>query len=216
MPATYAQYLSERSPKFRNHLKRTERKVGELADVQVVECSKPADVAVAYERLMHIERASWKHAHGTAITTVRETVERSIETVRGRSRCGPSTSAVPDGRRNAVAFNLGYVASDCYSYLKTSYDERYKPLGVATYLRARLVETLIDRGTQALDFPAEPYEWERQWTEKVRWHKVLTIYRHNRRWPRPVARRSSSTSNRGGQSGEPCRPRAIGPGRHQR
>lgn len=28
-----------------------------------------------------------------------------------------------------------------------------------------------------MDFPAEPYEWERQWTDQVRWHKVISIYR---------------------------------------
>ena len=51
-----------------------------------------------------------------------------------------------------------------------------KATGVATYLRARLIEALIERGVSRLDFPAEPYEWERQWTDTARWHKALTIY----------------------------------------
>jgi hypothetical protein len=75
-----------------------------------------------------------------------------------------------------VAHNYGYVAGGTYSYLKTSCDERVKSLGVATYLRARLVEELITRGISRLDFPAEPYEWERHWTSEMRWHKTLVVF----------------------------------------
>jgi CelD/BcsL family acetyltransferase involved in cellulose biosynthesis len=178
LPSTYAQYLSLRSPKFRNHLKRTERKVRELADVEIVECSTRADVAAAYERMMHIERVSWKQAHGTAISAVARQTGFYRDLCEGAATAGRLHLQFLTVGGTAVAYNLGYVLSDCYFYLKTSYDERYKAMGVATYLRARLVETLISRGTRALDFPAEPYEWERQWTATVRWHKVLTIYRH--------------------------------------
>jgi hypothetical protein len=80
-----------------------------------------------------------------------------------------------DGR--PAAYNLGYVRDSTYSYLKTSFVEALKPLGVATYLRARLIRSLIERGLRVLDFPAAPHEWERQWTETVRWHKKLTVYR---------------------------------------
>lgn len=178
LPSTYAQYLSGRSQKFRNHLKRTERKVGELADLRVVECSRGADVAGAYEHMMHVERSSWKQAHGTAISAVARQAGFYRHLCEGAAAAGRLHLQLLTVAGTAVAYNLGYIANDCYFYLKTSYDEQYKPVGVATYLRARLVETLISRGVKALDFPAEPYEWERQWTETVRWHKVLTIYRN--------------------------------------
>jgi len=29
---------------------------------------------------------------------------------------------------------------------------------------------------QQFDFPAEPYEWERQWTDEMRWHRSLTLF----------------------------------------
>jgi len=176
LPATYSQYLSERSPKFRNHLKRTERRVHELSDVELVECSNPSDVAGAYEQLMRIERSSWKHAHGTAISAVARQEAFYRHLCEGAAAAGRLHLQLLIVAGTPVAYNLGYIANDCYFYLKTSYDEHYKPLGVATYLRARLIETLISRGTKTLDFPAEPYEWERQWTDTVRWHKVLTIY----------------------------------------
>jgi CelD/BcsL family acetyltransferase involved in cellulose biosynthesis len=71
---------------------------------------------------------------------------------------------------------MGFVHCNRYSYLKTSFDERYKPASPATVLRARLIELLIDDGIKVFDFPGEPYSWEKQWTKEVRWHKSLVIY----------------------------------------
>jgi CelD/BcsL family acetyltransferase involved in cellulose biosynthesis len=176
LPITFDEYLSQRSPKFRNHLKRVEKKLAERSSARVLDCSSKDDVTHGFEMLLQIERLSWKHAHGTAISAV----ERQIKFY--RSLCEGAASA---GRLHLqiltiddlpVAHNLGYLANGCYSYLKTSYDEEHKAAGVATYLRARLIETLIERGVSRLDFPAEPYEWERQWTETARWHRALTIY----------------------------------------
>jgi hypothetical protein len=73
-----------------------------------------------------------------------------------------------------------------YSYLKTSYDERHRALGPATFLRARLIESLMDDRLREFDFPGEPYEWERQWTTTYHWHKTVTIYN---RTPKGVALR---------------------------
>ncbi len=45
-------------------------------------------------------------------------------------------------------------------------------------LRARLVESLCAEGMRSLDFPAEPYRWEEQWTDGLRWHwSVLAFNR---------------------------------------
>jgi CelD/BcsL family acetyltransferase involved in cellulose biosynthesis len=178
LPATYAEYLSQRSQKFRSHLKRTERKIGDLGGVEVVEYAERADVAAAYEQMMRIERSSWKQAHGTAISAVARQEAFYRHLCEGAAATGRLHLQLMTVAGAPAAYNLGFVANGCYFYLKTSYDEAYKPLGVSTYLRARLIGSLISHGIAALDFPAEPYEWERQWTETVRWHKVLTIYRN--------------------------------------
>jgi CelD/BcsL family acetyltransferase involved in cellulose biosynthesis len=75
-----------------------------------------------------------------------------------------------------VAYNLGLIENGTYYYLKTSYDQAERPYSPATFLRAKLVEELIGRGVKYVDFPAEPYEWERQWTDEVRWHRSVTLF----------------------------------------
>jgi CelD/BcsL family acetyltransferase involved in cellulose biosynthesis len=177
LPATFDAYLAQRSAKFRNHLKRTERKMREHGAVDVVTITRPGDVPAAYEMLLGIERASWKQDHGTAISAVNRQARFYRELCEGAAAAGRLHLHFLTVSGQAAAYNLGLIANGCYSYLKTSYDEQFKPLGAATYLRARLVETLIRAGVHQLDFPAEPYEWERQWTDTVRWHQVLNVYR---------------------------------------
>jgi hypothetical protein len=31
------------------------------------------------------------------------------------------------------------------------------------------------------DFPGEPYEWEKQWTQELRWHRSLLLYNSTKR-----------------------------------
>lgn len=177
LPASYDQYLAARSSKFRNYLRRTERKVGAETDVRILELTTVDEVESGYEMLLEIERASWKHQQGTAISSAPQATGFFRDLCSGAAARGRLHLQVLSIRGRPVAYNLGYVHDSIYSYLKTSFAEDLKPLGVATFLRARLIRSLIERGLQVMDFPAQPHEWERQWTETVRWHKKLTIYR---------------------------------------
>ncbi len=176
LPASYGAYLSARSSKFRNYLKRIERKLESLGRVAVHELTSTGDFDAAYEQLLDIERASWKQNHGTAVTAV----PRQIGFYRDLGRDALARGRLHlqwltlDGR--PIAHNFGYVHAGTYFYLKTSFDETLKSVSPATYLRARLIDGLIGRGVGQFDFPGAPYEWERQWTDTVRWHRVVTLF----------------------------------------
>lgn len=176
LPSSYDAYLAARSGKFRNHLKRSVRKLAAFGQLQVHDLTTKSDFGAAYEHLLEVERASWKHGHGTAVTAVARQVgfyrDMGREAfVHGRLHVQWLTVA---GR--PVAHNFGYLHAGTYFYLKTSFDEHYKSASPATVLRARLIEGLIEQGVRQLDFPGAPYEWERQWTDTVRWHTVLSVF----------------------------------------
>lgn len=177
LPASYEHYLASRSSKFRNYLRRVERKIAMQTDVGVSEFTAPDEVEHGYELLLDIERASWKHAQGSAISSAPQATGFFRDLCRGAAKRGRLHLHVMSIGGRPAAYNLGYVHDSTYSYLKTSFVEALKPLGVATFLRARLIRSLIEKGLKVVDFPAQPHEWERQWTETVRWHKKLTLYR---------------------------------------
>jgi CelD/BcsL family acetyltransferase involved in cellulose biosynthesis len=177
LPRSYADYLSGRSAKFRNHLKRAERKLADSGQLDVHELADPGQFDTAFEALMHVERASWKHTFGSAITAVarqpRFYRDFGLDAL-GAGRLHLQWMTL-DSR--PIAYNLGYVTAGGYHYLKTSYDHEFRPMSPATVLRAKLIESLIARGIARLDFPGDPYEWESQWTKQVRRRVVLTVYR---------------------------------------
>ena len=176
LPATYPAYLAQRSGKLRNYLKRAEKKLAGEGSVEFSRVQPGDPFAAAYDDLLAVERDSWKHDHGTAISAIahQEGFYRDLSEAALASGMLHLTflrlAGVP------IAYNLGLVAGPCYFYLKTSYRQQYRAHGAATIGRARLVDALITEGCTALDFPGEPYEWEQQWTDDVRWHHSLLLF----------------------------------------
>lgn len=175
LPGTYAEYLAQRSSKFRNYLKRSERKLSELGSMEFTSAAGH-DFDAAFEDLIAIERDSWKHAHGTAISAVDHQAPFYRDLARAALESGALHLTFLRSRGVAIAYNLGVVNRDCYLYLKTSYREQFKAYGAATVGRSRLMQRLIEEKLAVCDFPAEPYEWEKQWTEELRWHSSLLVH----------------------------------------
>lgn len=176
LPADYAAYLGQRSGKLRNYLKRAEKKLAAEGRVEFARVKPADDFAAAYEDLLAIERDSWKHEHGTAISAIahQEGFYRDLAEAALASGMLHLTFLRLGGA--PIAYNLGLVAGRWYFYLKTSYRTQYRAHGAASVGRARLIEQLIAEGCTALDFPGEPYEWEQQWTDDVRWHRSLLLF----------------------------------------
>lgn len=173
---TFDGYLQGRSGSFRNALKRIERKLTSQRRVGIRSQDDFSGIDEAYEVLLSIERRSWKQDHGTSISVV------SRQTTFYHRLCASASQRkwlhlrflYLDDR--PVAYNLGLLLNGTYFYLKTSYDHGDRPLSPSTFLRAKLLEELIGQGVERFDFPAEPYEWERQWTDGMRWHQSLTLF----------------------------------------
>lgn len=181
LPGSMNEYLAQRSGKFRNYLRRTEKKIATLGDVAFEVVDNDADIDLAYRKMLQIEANSWKHEHGTAITAVGHQTAFYRDLCFGAAAADRLHLSLLHINGEPVAYNLGYLNNQRYSYLKTSYDERLRSAGVATLARARLVEQLIGQGARSLDFPGEPYEWEQQWTDVLRWHTAIAVYNNNLR-----------------------------------
>jgi len=180
LPNSFDDYLAARSGKFRNYLKRAEKKLAAVGTA-TFEVIDDADVGARYEEMLAIERASWKHAHGTAISAVAHQSGFYRDLCAGAREAGMLHLSFLRLDGVPLAYNLGVIVNGRYYYLKTSYVETWKEHGVATIGRARLIRHLIENGCREFDFPAEPYEWEKQWADVVRWHRSLFVFRQGLR-----------------------------------
>ena len=176
LPNTFDEYLRTRSGKFRNYLRRMEKGFQASGKVRLIKIVAPGAFAQAYEDLLSLEKASWKHEHGTAISAVAHQRGFYHDMARGALDAGRLHLTFLQLDQLPVAYNLGLISHGQYHYLKTSFHEAYRRHGVATISRARLIRMLIDEGIKEFDFPGEPYEWEAQWTDKVRWHRSVVVY----------------------------------------
>ena len=177
LPPAYGEYLQGRSAKFRNHLRRVEKKLATSGSIEVKQVTGETDLDDALRALLEVERASWKHEHGSSIAAVERQALFYADFARealGAGRLHLQWMTL-DGR--PIAYNLGFLHGAAYHYLKTSYAAALRPLSPATVLRARLIEDLIGLGVTVFDFPGEPYSWEAQWTEHLRWRQTLSLYR---------------------------------------
>ena len=173
---TFEAYLSKRSSKFRNFLKRAQKKLDLQGKVNFIKVNETNDFEQIYSSLLKIEKDSWKHAHGTAISSVHRQTGFYQDLCRAAQKTGRLHLMFLLIDNVPVAYDMGLIHGEQYSYLKTSYIHRLKPFSPATVLRARLIETLVSEGIRHFDFPGEPHTWEKQWTDDLRWHKSIVAF----------------------------------------
>ena len=217
LPATFDEYLADRSSKFRNHLRRMEKKLAAAGTVAMVTAGEEIAFDEAFDAVLAIDTASWKHAHGTAISAIPHQAAFYRQMARGMLDAGRLHLTLLTCAGEPIAYNLGVVRRGEYAYLKTSYVEAWKAQGPSVVLRARLIEALIGARLQAVDFPAEPYEWEAQWANQRRPHHSLTVYNRTlraralawvRRWR--DARRPAATGDAAYANARDLRPPTEG------
>lgn len=165
---SYDEFLAARSSKFRNHLRRKTRQLEAAGQVEVRQAGRDLGIEEALEHLLQVEARSWKHAHGTALSVLPRQRAFNRLVCEGAAQRGRLHLLLLYLDGAPVAYDLGVMAGDRYSYLKTSFDEACRRLSPATVLRGTLVRTLIAEGVRCMDFPAAPFKWEEQWTNTLR------------------------------------------------
>ena len=177
LPRTYDAYLDARSAKFRNHLRRVEKRLAASASIaQVAGVGAAAEVDRLVDDALAVERASWKQTGGVSIAADARAAAFWRAVCRHAGARGHLHLQVLRVGTRPVAYNLGILRRGRYSYIKTTTRADALASGGATYLRARLVDDLIARGASMLDFAGEPGAWEHQWTHDRLPRSTLTVF----------------------------------------
>jgi CelD/BcsL family acetyltransferase involved in cellulose biosynthesis len=181
LPASFEEYMAARTNKFRNHLRRAEKKLARLGSIAMIKTGEDLNLDSSFSALIKIEEKSWKHKHGTAISAIGHQLSFYRTMCQNMQEAGRLHLTFLTLNNIPVAYNLGLTGGTTYYYLKTSFEESLRPQSPSTILRARLINSLIEEGVSTFDFPGEPYEWEMQWTADLRWHKSFLIYNKTRK-----------------------------------
>lgn len=171
LSAGYDAWFERRSSRFRKNLRQAERRA---ADVGLLIEDRSGDPQI-FERLLAIERASWKGQEDGGITspemtvTYRAMVSRLATNDRLRARI-----AVLDGRD--VGYILGGVRGARYRGLQLSYTADVAPLSVGHLLQAAEVASLCSSGVSTYDLGMD-LEYKRRWADETVTSLTLVIER---------------------------------------
>jgi len=155
-------FLRRRSSGFRKNLRKAERQSRargvrfEIADY---------DEESSFERMLAVERKSWKGRRGVGIDTepmcgfYREMNERLVE--RGWRRLVFATLEGED-----VAYIFGGVFGDTYRGLQFSFDDRFGDLSLGNLCQLEEMRRLAAEGVQTYDLGTE-VAYKKRWGDRI-------------------------------------------------
>jgi CelD/BcsL family acetyltransferase involved in cellulose biosynthesis len=173
---TKDEFLKTVSRKLREDLRRHLKKLRSAGDVSFHSIRDFHDFDKLFDTIQRIEEASWKHKHGTGISSTEKSRQFYKELCRGEMKYGRLRVAMLCLKHIPIAYEMGLVYGKKYYCLHGSYDESYKKNSPGAVLLAQLIEDLIQEGIEELDSFGEPFAHIQHWTDKYRWHRSILIY----------------------------------------
>jgi len=164
LDAGFDAWLARRKPGFRRNLRAARRRTRE-AGVRF-ESARPADAAAtaaAYERVLAIERDTWKTRSGNGVDRgpMRDFYARMLPrlALRGELRVLFATRDSSD-----LGYLYGGVAGPLFRGLQFSFREAARELGLGNVLQAEMLERLCAEGIAVYDLGSQS-EYKRRWAE---------------------------------------------------
>lgn len=173
------QFKPGMSKGLKQTLRTATNKFRPLGELRTVDIADPATAGAALETVLAIERASWKHGAGTAITC------NPQQEAFYRAFFGPASRAgllfgqllylgdVP------LAFNFGMLRSKVYTCLKHSQTTEHQALSPSQLLNATLIDSLRQRGAVMYDFMGKTEPHKLRWSELTGSYQTRPVLIYN-------------------------------------
>jgi CelD/BcsL family acetyltransferase involved in cellulose biosynthesis len=179
LPATNEELQNRLDRKFKANLRRRRKKLEEKGKVTFERIDGGPELARALEEGFLLESSGWKGERGTAIA--QDAATRGFYTELARTMSYKGQLALYflrlDGR--PIAFHFGLVDGPRYLLLKPGYDESLRECSPGQLLMEQVVEDCIARKLTEFDFLGPDMTWKRDWTDQVRVHTWLYVFRDN-------------------------------------
>lgn len=155
---------------LRQRIKSAPGKLGALGNLEFRELSVDFDAQMAMDDILVVERSSWKHEAGSAIS-VHPEQERFYRTLFPRAmRTGLLYGQLLYLSGLPIAFDFGLIQGSVFSSLKHSQTTEYERLCPSHLLKAAMIDKLRMRGVKHYDFmgTCEPH--------KLQWSDATELY----------------------------------------
>lgn len=177
---SYPEFLQKRSRKFRKNLNLIRNRIiNDHHTYHFKTLSDIKDINQAYEILLTIEQLSWKHLHGTAISSASSQTQLYKDLCESFYEHGNLKMLFLFIDDQPVAYDFGVLCGQKYHDLKCSFHQDYQKYSPSTLIRAKLIENLIQENISCIDFGPEAYEYITHWTDENQIQYQVRYYRNN-------------------------------------
>lgn len=177
LPGTREALLARLHAKLKANLRRRRKKLEGYGRVALERAGGGLDLEARLEQGYALEQSGWKGRRGTAISQDPATRGFYSELAREAACRGELALYLLSAGGRPVAFQYGLEHGGRYFLLKPGYDERLKECSPGQLLMDEVLADCIARGLTELDFLGEDMAWKRDWTELVRVHTWLYVFR---------------------------------------
>lgn len=173
LPSTWALFEATLSRSFRRTLKR--RVNAAHREGFTLEISGDRS---SVDEVLELSGKTWQHANGTGIGSlpeVRAFYTRVMETAERSGQLQVATLRVDQGP--LIAFELNLEDDQTVYNLKVGYDPAYRSCSPGLVLREFVLRNTIASGKVEFDFLGEAEDYKLHWTDAVRPHGHITLWR---------------------------------------
>lgn len=170
---SHEEFVVGMSKGLKQTIRTSTNKFKTMGELRYVDIAPPQTPATLIDAILAVERASWKHESGTAITRNPNQERFYRELFPAGIEAGLIFGVIMFLNESPIAFNFGLLRSGIFSCLKHSDRQDHQNLSPNQLLNVVLIERLRARGVKTYDYMghAEPH--------KMRWSgKTQTYFRH--------------------------------------
>jgi CelD/BcsL family acetyltransferase involved in cellulose biosynthesis len=158
--------------KFRANLRRRARRLGTVSLERITRFD-----ADAFEDGAALEAAAWKGAAGTALVCDPRVHRFYRAVAHALARRGQLALTFLRAGARRIAFHFALEHEGVYYLVKPGYDPAFARFGPGQLLVYEAATDAAWRGLTEFDFLGWDMPWKREWTQTVRPHSTVCIYR---------------------------------------
>ncbi|MBU0759166.1 MAG: GNAT family N-acetyltransferase [Candidatus Omnitrophica bacterium] len=172
-------YYSALSSRFRKNIKYSERKLGNVGKVELLEIKNSDKLDVYLEKFFQLEASGWKKDAKTAIRCSKK--ERrfysELAHIASRNHWFSLFFLKVDDKEIAACYSFRY--KDVFSGEKQGYDPDYASYSPGSLLHKRMLEKVFENNFRKYDLLGVYENWKRKWTLSADEIRCVWIYRRN-------------------------------------
>lgn len=180
LPAKHDELMARLSSKFKANVRRRRKKLEEKGPVTFRKIEGGQDLESHLEAGFGLEASGWKGERGTAIAQDKATRGFYSELARSAAYRGELSLYFLEVGGKPVAFHYGLTYGGRYFLLKPGYDEALKECSPGQLLVDEVLQDCVGKGLREFDFLGPNMVWKTDWTDKLRVHTWLYVFRDSR------------------------------------